>query len=109
MFLLSSASQIFSEPRERFAPGGLRRRLVVALATVVVKRVVDVRIDDLAESLAVLRHPGLGRRDGLVHPVVPPGVDAEHRGPDSRPYRSLHLNTVEMRRRPQVAHADGAA
>src|SRR5882672_3652107 len=74
-----SGAQVLAEPCERLAPGGLGRRFVVSLAAVVVEGVVDVRIDDLAESLAALRHRRLDRRDVLVDAVVAPGIDGEHR------------------------------
>src|SRR5712691_6522108 len=97
--------QILCEPRERFAPCGLRRLGVVALARVVVKGVVDVRIDDLAESLAVLSHRRLDRRNVLVDAVVEPRVDREDRRADSRHVRLLHRNAVERHRRAQIGHS----
>src|SRR5258708_10804222 len=71
--------QILCEPRERLAPGRLRRSGVVALARVVVKSVVDVRIDDLAERLAVLLHRPLAPPNVLVDPVFKPPPDSTPR------------------------------
>src|SRR6266849_6697021 len=97
--------EILPEPRERLAPGRLRRSGVVALAGVVVKGVIDVRIDDLAESLAVLLHRGFDCRNVLVDAVVEPRVDREDRRADSRHVRLLHRNAVERHRRAQIGHS----
>src|SRR5713226_8708445 len=97
--------EILPEPRERLAPGHLGRSGVVALARVVVKSVVDVRIDDLAESLAVLLHPRLYRRNVLVDAVVEPAVDGEHRRADTGYVALLDGHAVKRHGGAQIGHS----
>src|SRR5882672_634176 len=70
---LYTSRQVLAEPRERLRPGGLCRLGVVARARVVVEGVLHVRVHDLAEGLAVLRHRGLDReaRQDLPQDRVP--------------------------------------
>src|SRR5258706_11914507 len=100
--LIRRLPQVFPEPGERFAPRGFRRLGVVARAGVVVEGVVDVRIHDLAEGLAVLPHRRLDRRNVLVDAVVAPGVDREHRRADSRDFRVGDRNAVKRHRGTQI-------
>src|SRR5260221_2585922 len=100
-----SRAQVLAEPRERFAPGRLRRLRVVTRPAVVVEGVIDVGVDDLAESLAVLSHRRLDRRNVLIDAVVAPGVDGEHRSTDSGHVDLRHRNTVERDSRAKIGHA----
>src|SRR6266571_1858224 len=96
--------EILPEPRERLAPGRPRRPGVVAVARVIVKSVVDVRINDLAESLAVLLHRRLDRRNVLVDALVEPAVDGEHRRADTGYVALPDRHAVKRHRRPQIGN-----
>src|SRR5882672_2920482 len=104
---LYTSRQVLAEPRERLRPGGLCRLGVVARARVVVEGVLHVRVHDLAEGLAVLRHRGLDRGDVLVDAVVAARVDREHRRADSLDVGFGNRDAVERHGRAQLGQGRG--
>src|SRR5712692_6996285 len=104
-YIVNFLREVFAEPCERLAPRGFRRGGVVARTGIVVESVVHVRVDDLAEGLAVLAHRRLDRRNVLVDAVVEPAVDREHRRADPGHIALLDGDAVKRHGGPQIGYA----